>query len=174
MSYVACETKLLSVVRSSIHSWPGYLVAIGCAVVYYARLPMHLVQELNVFTVHVVCPWLTGIAHYAILTCHTLSSVCSRSILYRRIPIRCCDLRAFLGIVDLELIFTCLLRCINPFAADDIFGQYKMIQTPGKWLKPWQMGIHIRVLRGSGSMNTIMTGLRWDSTYFASVCFGRK
>ena len=51
MTHIACETKLLSVVRSSIHSWPGNLVAIGHAVVYYARLPMHLVQELNVGTV---------------------------------------------------------------------------------------------------------------------------
>ena len=50
-AYVACETKLLSVVRSSIHSWPGNMVAVGCVVVYYARLPMHLVQELNVGTV---------------------------------------------------------------------------------------------------------------------------
>ena len=45
----------LWLVRSSIHSWPGnwtwHDLAIGRAVVYYARLPMHLVQELNVGTV---------------------------------------------------------------------------------------------------------------------------
>ena len=52
MTNVAGETKLLSVVRSSIHSLPGNLVAIGCAVVYCARLPMYLVQELNVVTVY--------------------------------------------------------------------------------------------------------------------------
>ena len=54
MTHVACETTLLSVVRSSIYSCPGNLVAIGRAVVYYARLPMHLVQELNVVTVYYI------------------------------------------------------------------------------------------------------------------------
>ena len=37
MTYVACESKLRSVVRSFIHQLPRNWVTIGCAVVYYAR-----------------------------------------------------------------------------------------------------------------------------------------
>ena len=51
MTHVASQSKLLSVVRSSMHTWPGNWVAIGCEVVYDAWLPMHLVQELNIGTV---------------------------------------------------------------------------------------------------------------------------
>ena len=36
MSHEACESKLRSVVRSSMHPYPGNWVAIGRAVVYYA------------------------------------------------------------------------------------------------------------------------------------------
>ena len=43
-----------------------------------------------------------------------------------------------------------------------------------KWLKPWQMGIHLRVVSESYPMNTNMTGFRWFSKIFASLCFGRK
>ena len=35
-THVACESKLRSVVRSCMHPFPGNLVAIGRAVVYYA------------------------------------------------------------------------------------------------------------------------------------------
>ena len=34
MTHIACESKLLSLVRSSMHSWQGSWVAIGHAVVY--------------------------------------------------------------------------------------------------------------------------------------------
>ena len=37
MTHAACESKLRSVVTSSMHSYPGNWVAIGHAVVYYAR-----------------------------------------------------------------------------------------------------------------------------------------
>ena len=37
------------------------------------------------------------------------------------------------------------------------------MQKPEKWLKPWQMGTHLRVLNESYPMNTNMTGLRWFS-----------
>ena len=36
MTHEACESKLRSVVRSSMHPYPGNWVAIGYAVVYYA------------------------------------------------------------------------------------------------------------------------------------------
>ena len=45
MTHVTCGSKLRSVVRSSMHPWPGNWVVISHAVVYYARLPTHLVQE---------------------------------------------------------------------------------------------------------------------------------
>ena len=51
MTHVACESKLRSVARSSLQPCPGNWVAIERAVVYYAGLPTHLVQELNVSTV---------------------------------------------------------------------------------------------------------------------------
>ena len=38
-----------------------------------------------------------------------------------------------------------------------------------KWLKPWQMGTHLRVLGESSPMNTNMTGLRLFSKIFASL-----
>ena len=41
-----------------------------------------------------------------------------------------------------------------------------------KWLKPWHMGTHLRSLRKRYSMNTNMTGFRWFSKIFASLCFG--
>ena len=37
MTHVPCESELGSVVRSSMHPYPGNLVAIGRADVYYAR-----------------------------------------------------------------------------------------------------------------------------------------
>ena len=43
-----------------------------------------------------------------------------------------------------------------------------------KWLKPWQMGTHLRVLSKSYPMNTNMTGFRWFSKIFVSLCFGQK
>ena len=52
MTYVTCESKLRSVLRSSMHLCPGNWVATGCAVVYYARADQgHLVQESNDGTV---------------------------------------------------------------------------------------------------------------------------
>ena len=35
----------------------------------------------------------------------------------------------------------------------------KWCKKPGKWLKPWQMGTHLRVLSESFPMSTNMTGL---------------
>ena len=47
-------------------------------------------------------------------------------------------------------------------------------ENPEKWLKPWHMGTHLRVLSKGFPMNTNLTGFRWFSTIFASLCFGRK
>ena len=43
------------------------------------------------------------------------------------------------------------------------FTQYKLMQKPGKWLKPWHTGNHLRVFNKSYPMNTNMTGFRWLS-----------
>ena len=43
-----------------------------------------------------------------------------------------------------------------------------------KLLKPWHMGTHFRVLSESFPMNTNMTGFRWFSKIFVSLCFGPK
>ena len=43
-----------------------------------------------------------------------------------------------------------------------------------KRLIPWHMGTHLRVIGGSYLMNTNMTGFRWFTKSFASLCFGRK
>ena len=37
-THVICKSKLRSVLRSSMHPWPGSLVAIGRVVVYYAQV----------------------------------------------------------------------------------------------------------------------------------------
>ena len=52
MANVAYDSKLRSVVRLPMHPSLGNWLAIRLAVVYYVcRLPVHLVQELNVGTV---------------------------------------------------------------------------------------------------------------------------
>ena len=45
MTHAACESKLRSVVRSSMHQFLGHLVALWCAVVYYAQAAHAFVQE---------------------------------------------------------------------------------------------------------------------------------
>ena len=49
---------------------------------------------------------------------------------------------------------------LNPYAAGGYFVQYEMKQKPVKWLKPWHMGTHLRVLSESYPMNTKFTGFR--------------
>ena len=52
MTHEACESRLRSVVRSFMHPYPGYWVAIGIM----PGLPANLVQELNVGTVGQALP----------------------------------------------------------------------------------------------------------------------
>ena len=59
----------------------------------------------------------------------------------------------------------CWLTLIWPIQND--------VKKPTKWLKTWYMGTHLRVLRESYPMNTIMIGFRWFSKVIASLCFGR-
>ena len=50
----------------------------------------------------------------------------------------------------------------------------KWCKRPKKWYKPWHMGTHLKVLSERYPMSTNMTGFRWFSKCFASLCFGRK
>ena len=51
---------------------------------------------------------------------------------------------------------------INPYAAGELFGLYKMMQKKlKKWLKPCHMVTHLRVLSESYPIYTNMTGLGW-------------
>ena len=54
------------------------------------------------------------------------------------------------------------------------FANAKWCKKSEKWLKPWQMGTHLKVLGESFPMNTNMTGFRWSSKYFASLRLERK
>ena len=62
----------------------------------------------------------------------------------------------------------------NPYAAGGLFCQYKMMQKSRKWLKPWNMRTHLRVLSKSFQMNTNITGFRCFSKIYTVLCFGRK
>ena len=53
---VACELKLLSVVRSSMHTYPGNWVAIGRAVVYCAR-------SVQAFSAGIKCQLFYAVSH---------------------------------------------------------------------------------------------------------------
>ena len=44
----------------------------------------------------------------------------------------------------------------------------KWCRNTEKWMKPWHMGTHLRVLSDSYPMNTNMTGFRWFSKIFVS------
>ena len=50
----------------------------------------------------------------------------------------------------------------------------KWCQKTWKWLKPWHMGTHLKVLSESYPVNTNMTGFTCLSKIFASLCFGQK
>ena len=55
-----------------------------------------------------------------------------------------------------------------------IFANTKFHKKAEKWLKPWYMDTHQSVLNESYPMNTNMTGFKWFSKFFASLCFGWK
>ena len=45
---------------------------------------------------------------------------------------------------------------------------YKGAKNPEKWLEPWHMDIHLRVLSESFPMNTNMTWFGWSSKIITS------
>ena len=48
------------------------------------------------------------------------------------------------------------------------------VKKAEKWLKPWQMGTHLRVFNESFPMNTKMIGFRWFSKIFEFLCLRQK
>ena len=54
------------------------------------------------------------------------------------------------------------------------FGQYKMMQKPEKWLKPWHMGTHLRVLSEIYLLDTNMTCFRWLSKTLCLCALGES
>ena len=76
----------------------------------------------------------------------------------------------------LNLHFSNAQECklCNPYAAADLFGQYKMMQKIEKSPKPTHRGTHITVLSESFPMNTNMTDFRCFSKIFASVMLWTK
>ena len=51
------------------------------------------------------------------------------------------------------------------------FSYTKWCKKPEKLLKPWHMGIHLKVLSKGYPMNTNMTGFSWFSKI---LCFGEN
>ena len=54
MTLEACESKLRSVVRSSMHPCPGNWLTVRCTLVYRPGQRTHLLQELNVISFKIV------------------------------------------------------------------------------------------------------------------------
>ena len=97
------------------------------------------------------------------------------SSLYGRPPAACIAYKlhtAFFPhpILKLQVIpvdgLTALLRRLTLMPLVASLVDTNLCIKPGKWLKPWQMGIHLRVLGESFQMNTNMIGLRWFSWFF--------
>ena len=84
------------------------------------------------------------------------------------------------GLDDLSIILhPCALEKssigrINSNAAVANLANTKLSKKPEKWLKPWHMGTHLKVLRESFPMNINMTALRCFFKNLASLCFGWK
>ena len=120
MTHIACDSKLCSIVRSSMHPFPGNWVAIesGVQLCIMYGLPTHLLQKLNVGTV--------------------LNSYMSGGLL------------------------------ANPYMLVVAnFANTKCRKKAEKWLKPWQMGTHLRVNCKNCLMNTNMTRFRQFTKFFA-------
>ena len=63
-----------------------------------------------------------------------------------------------------------LIRYVLTFMV--LVANFALTKITEKSLKPWKMGTHLRVLIERYPLNTNITGLRWFSNIFASLCFG--
>ena len=50
----------------------------------------------------------------------------------------------------------------------------KWCKIPEKWLKPWHMGAHLRLLSESYLLKTNMRGYKWFSKIVAFLCLGQE
>ena len=73
-----------------------------------------------------------------------------------------------------QILAWCYITCVDlTLCCWVLFSQYRtMKKKAGKILKPWLVGSLLRVMNESYLMNTNMTGFRWFSKFFASLCFG--
>ena len=70
------------------------------------------------------------------------------------------DICKFLGMNELKNGDEAMInKLLSPNAAVGKFCQG--CKKAEKWLEPWQMGIHLKVLREGFPLNTNMTGFRW-------------
>ena len=73
-----------------------------------------------------------------------------------------CPVRTF----EVNLLFLTLMLLVANFS------NTQWCKKPEKWLKPWHMGTHLRVLSESSLMGTNMTGFRRFSELFAFFSHG--
>ena len=78
-------------------------------------------------------------------------------------------------LIPLYRVFTLMKRCfLTPMLMVANLANTTWSKNPEKWLKNPSTWVLIWVLSKSYPMNTNMTGFRWFSKIFASLCFGRK
>ena len=68
------------------------------------------------------------------------------------------------------MIFVCLDKIFFEHIIPTFPTSPKLCKKGGQLLKPWHMGTHSRVLSDCYPINTNMTGFRWFSKLFASLC----
>ena len=147
MTHVVCESKLRSVVRSSIHPCQGNWVAIGHTVVYYAG-------AVHAFSAIIEC------RHCNLCGILTTPAVLNQAEHIRYMSTSQLDLYAYLMLTRMLL--------------EDNFFNTKMMQKTWKMSETLANGTHLRLLTESFPMNTNMTEFRWFPKFYASLCFIRK
>ena len=92
-----------------------------------------------------------------------------------RFPSRDCSYREFSERFSSWWTCKSVNSDFNPYAAGGFLVKTKWCKkTLKNDLTPWHMGNHLIVPSISYPMNTNMTGFRWFSIIFASLCFGLK
>ena len=78
-------------------------------------------------------------------------------------------------LINLIAVYVIELLTIMLLVANLTDTKWKMMQNKTwKWLKPWHMGTHLRVLSMSYPMNSGMIGIRWFSKIAVLLCSGQK
>ena len=142
LSYVKnCRTIRYDHFRSGVHTWSGShrlglislshftktcLFQIYILGIKFINMNFVLLMQLYWFDLWVVIniPSAGKAADACIVVCSSLATITAGV----------CHNEGGLGVA------------VNPYAGGGQFCQYKMMQKPEKWLKPWHMGTHLRVL----------------------------